>query len=125
FGVLIGAVSAVVAAAMSIPVARFLLFPLFGARPPSDWIEVGDLEAYEDTEPHRVEILVRRVDGWTASTSKRSVWVVHSGDGQLGVLSDVCPHLGCSVQWRDDKNVFQCPCHNARFGRSGDLLDGP
>ncbi|HXO18288.1 MAG TPA: ubiquinol-cytochrome c reductase iron-sulfur subunit [Thermoanaerobaculia bacterium] len=125
FGVLMAAVSAAVGLVMSVPVARFLVFPLFGSRRASDWIEVGDASGFVSPGPMRAEILVRRVDGWVASTAKRAVWVVRREGGQLGVLSDVCPHLGCGVPWRDDEKIFHCPCHHAKFDPSGRLLGGP
>src|SRR5438034_9031679 len=40
-------------------------------------------------------------------------------------LSSVCPHLGCSIAWHDDKNKFICPCHNGQFTAEGKLLGGP
>lgn len=39
------------------------------------------------------------------------------------VLSLTCPHQGCTVQANSEG--FLCPCHGARFDRSGKLLRGP
>jgi len=41
------------------------------------------------------------------------------------VLSAVCPHLGCSVQWNDAKGQFVCPCHSGVFTADGTLVSGP
>ena len=36
-----------------------------------------------------------------------------------------CPHLGCELSWNPDEASWDCPCHGSRFGRDGQLLDGP
>ena len=41
------------------------------------------------------------------------------------MLSAVCPHLGCSVQWRASKSEFECPCHGASFRPDGARTGGP
>ena len=33
-------------------------------------------------------------------------------------FSTICPHLGCSVDYRKDEKDFFCPCHNSKFGVS-------
>jgi cytochrome b6-f complex iron-sulfur subunit len=40
-------------------------------------------------------------------------------------FSLVCTHLGCTVQWQEDKNEFYCPCHDGRFDQFGDVVAGP
>ena len=46
-------------------------------------------------------------------------------DGTLVVLSAVCPHLGCIVQWEKDKQDFLCPCHAGYFTADGAVISGP
>ena len=48
-----------------------------------------------------------------------------------------CPHLGCTVPWKDneesigqdvgrfDKGEFHCPCHGSRYNRYGQIVFGP
>jgi len=125
FGILVGSVSAVVGVIMSIPVMRFLLFPVFRSGEEAGWFSLRDPGRFSGPGPYRAEVEVRRLDGWRVSTVKRTVWVVHDPQNQLRVVSDICPHLGCSVPWRDDERIFHCPCHHAKFMPSGDLLSGP
>lgn len=40
-------------------------------------------------------------------------------------FSLICTHLGCTVQWRESKQEFFCPCHDGYFDRNGDVLSGP
>ena len=36
-----------------------------------------------------------------------------------------CPHMGCALQWNDQENTWDCPCHGSRFAPNGKRLDGP
>lgn len=46
-------------------------------------------------------------------------------DGHIKALSSVCPHLGCTVHWEQNKNRFFCPCHNGTFTPDGTPVSGP
>lgn len=51
--------------------------------------------------------------------------MVRKQGGDLVVLSAVCTHLGCIVQWEKDKQDFLCPCHAGRFTPEGTVISGP
>lgn len=36
-----------------------------------------------------------------------------------------CPHSGCTVDWKADKKLFECPCHQSRFNPDGTVVNGP
>ena len=40
-------------------------------------------------------------------------------------LSRVCTHEGCTVNWENTNNRFDCPCHGSRFNKDGDVTTGP
>jgi Rieske Fe-S protein len=124
FAVLIGSISVTVGALMTVPVLRYLLYPIFRVTGGVAWYSLGRAEDFLGPGPFRKEVEIRRIDGWRALTSKRTVWVVRNGN-ELAIVSDVCPHLGCGVPWREDQGMFLCPCHQAKFNRSGALIGGP
>jgi cytochrome b6-f complex iron-sulfur subunit len=54
-----------------------------------------------------------------------SAVAVRKRGGELVVLSAVCTHLGCIVQWRKERQDFLCPCHAGMFTADGEVVSGP
>jgi glycine/D-amino acid oxidase-like deaminating enzyme/nitrite reductase/ring-hydroxylating ferredoxin subunit len=54
---------------------------------------------------------------------KRAVYKDEAG--QVHVLSPVCRHLWCYVEWNDAERTWDCPCHGSRYTGDGRLLQGP
>jgi cytochrome b6-f complex iron-sulfur subunit len=50
---------------------------------------------------------------------------VARAEDDFHVISAVCSHLGCTVQWKPDKREFDCPCHGSRFHDDGTNFAGP
>ena len=46
-------------------------------------------------------------------------------DGGFIALSLRCTHLGCSINWEEDKNRFICPCHSSAFYINGEVQNPP
>ena len=40
-------------------------------------------------------------------------------------VSRKCTHLGCRVNYRQELQVFECPCHQSRFTPAGVRVSGP
>lgn len=45
--------------------------------------------------------------------------------GDLMAVSRICPHAGCTVEWRNETALFACPCHNSLFSPAGEVVQGP
>ena len=45
--------------------------------------------------------------------------------GEVHVMSPVCTHLGCIVQWNDAERTWDCPCHGGRYDAKGTVIMGP
>ncbi|MBV5316696.1 MAG: ubiquinol-cytochrome c reductase iron-sulfur subunit [Desulfobulbaceae bacterium] len=40
-------------------------------------------------------------------------------------VSRICTHLGCRVNYQQDKEYIECPCHQSRFTPAGERIAGP
>jgi cytochrome b6-f complex iron-sulfur subunit len=40
-------------------------------------------------------------------------------------IKPICTHLGCTVEWHQDKNRFICPCHGSGYDNLGRVIHGP
>jgi menaquinol-cytochrome c reductase iron-sulfur subunit len=120
------AVGGLVGATLTIPLVRFATFPLRTREDGASWSDVGKIDEFVSlTKPVGRTIDVEKTDGWRSTTAQDGVYVVPVGSGQLKVLSSVCPHLGCSVRWIENKDRFICPCHGGTFTSTGVRVSGP
>jgi menaquinol-cytochrome c reductase iron-sulfur subunit len=125
-GALLGIGSLTVGALLSVPLLRFALFPLLRKTTELKSSAVGDLSEFSSlTEPVMRTIQIEQVDGWRKAVSEKAVYITKDNQGQLRVLTSVCPHLGCTVPWNKEKNQFVCPCHGGTFTMDGTRVSGP
>jgi cytochrome b6-f complex iron-sulfur subunit len=52
-------------------------------------------------------------------------YLVRLSDGGFLALSIRCTHLGCSINWENDKRRFICPCHASAFDITGNVQNPP
>lgn len=52
--------------------------------------------------------------------SIRGLW-----KGFWGEEEHRCPHMGCELEWNEEEQSWDCPCHGSRFTKEGELLDNP
>ncbi|HAZ14491.1 MAG TPA: hypothetical protein DCY86_17005 [Bdellovibrionales bacterium] len=53
----------------------------------------------------------------------QKVMLIRKSDHELGVISLVCTHLGCTVA--RVATGFQCPCHGSQYDSEGVVVGGP
>jgi len=118
--------SVFVGALLSVPLIRFALFPLIRRTTELKGSPVGELSEFtSSTEPVMRTIQIEQVDGWRKALSEKAVYVTKDSQGQLRVLTSICPHLGCTVPWNKEKKQFICPCHGGTFAPDGSRVSGP
>ncbi|NJL64657.1 MAG: ubiquinol-cytochrome c reductase iron-sulfur subunit [Methylacidiphilales bacterium] len=44
---------------------------------------------------------------------------------KLIAVNPICTHLGCTVDWEAEENIFLCPCHASEFTTEGKVQNGP
>ncbi|BDI28961.1 hypothetical protein CCAX7_10120 [Capsulimonas corticalis] len=61
-------------------------------------------------------------DGVKQNIADQKVTIVKHGS-QLGAISMVCQHLGCTVA--ASATGFDCPCHGSKYDDMGNVTHGP
>jgi menaquinol-cytochrome c reductase iron-sulfur subunit len=118
--------SAIMAAILGIPIVRAALFPMFDRASGNPWSSLGPLDNFKNlAKPLTQPLTSESRDGWSLANANRILYVCAGPDGQPRVLSSVCPHLGCTVQWRAEQDNFHCPCHGGTFAPDGTRISGP
>jgi menaquinol-cytochrome c reductase iron-sulfur subunit len=113
-----------IAAALSVPAAIYLLLPPKLRRAP-EWVEAGDVSKLAPREPVEMVFRENRVDGWKIQSEKSTAWMVRLGGTEVVAFGPQCTHLGCAYHWDDRRQQFLCPCHNSVFGVDGTVISGP
>lgn len=52
-------------------------------------------------------------------------FIVFGQNEELWAVARTCTHLGCRINFIEDKNYLECPCHQSRFSPEGSVLKGP
>ncbi len=121
------AVGGVVGVALGLPAIVYLVDPALQSGAKEGWVPilkvadvpVGKIVPFSFT---RVQ-----VNGWERTSTNFGGFVLRKSEdpGDMILMNSRCTHLGCTVNWKEDTQVFICPCHDAAFGREGEVLDGP
>ncbi len=87
--------------------ARYM-FPNVLYEPPKEF-KIGTIDNY----PEGVDFL-----------ADRRIFVVRE-QNHIKVVSAVCTHLGCTLNWVAERNQWECPCHGSVFNQKGVVIKGP
>ncbi|MEO8025215.1 MAG: Rieske (2Fe-2S) protein [Bryobacteraceae bacterium] len=115
-----------VAAALAVPVVRFLLSSVTRASQgyPA-WVSLGSIDRFPEGETRLATFrnpYGTPSDGQTAETA---CWVRHVEGNEYQVFAVNCAHLGCPVRWFPQSGLFLCPCHGGAYYRDGSRAAGP
>jgi menaquinol-cytochrome c reductase iron-sulfur subunit len=122
---LFGAAGTGMAAFLAIPMVRFIFYPLNVGAKESSWAEAGPVaDLAEAKSPVRRTLELSQRDAWQETATQPVVYVIQAA-GEVKAFSAICPHLGCSVAWHEDKEKFICPCHGGQFTADGKHCFGP
>jgi Rieske Fe-S protein len=113
-----------------IPAVRFLWFPLRTKEEEGAdgvFLDAGPLADMKPGEWRLVTVEKTYQDAWKKSKVRHAIWVRRQGQGEqdITVLSSICPHLGCPINWHPNQAQFICPCHGGIFDDEGKQVSGP
>ncbi len=74
-----------------------------------------------DGTPVRFALLADKVDAWNVFPHQTigTVYLRLIND-QVIAFNDVCPHLGCKIDYKPATKSFFCPCHASAFNLDGE-----
>lgn len=135
----LGAIGALISAAIAAPLAGFGAGPALSARTPvrllgqsvaptlrtEGWASAGPLDDFEVGRPRRVVLERRVVDGWVVGDQPVAAYVLRTSPSEAVAFDPHCTHLGCPLTYVDGAQRFLCPCHGGAFDSDGDVVAGP
>lgn len=90
-------------------------------------VRVTTLEAIPpDGQPYRFAIVDVRQDAWSVYPPQPigAVYLQRESAGaKPQAFSAVCPHLGCSVDFKPEREQYQCPCHNSSWNIDAERIN--
>ncbi|MDX1435338.1 MAG: ubiquinol-cytochrome c reductase iron-sulfur subunit [Anaerolineales bacterium] len=119
------AIGGIITAGISIPAVAYVIGPALGEADEQNWIRLGSVSKVELGEPTLFKAIVTRRSGWIVNEEEISFYVLTDNGRDFIALSSICTHLGCRVRWITDQGQYLCPCHNALFGKEGEVITGP
>ena len=112
------------AALIAVPVAGFLLAPLFEAVT-RKWLTVGTPDQFADGKTVEVKFEDPSSVSWAGVTGQTGAWLRREASGEFVAFAVNCTHLGCPVRWLPDAELFMCPCHGGVYYKDGTVAAGP
>ena len=75
----------------------------------------------EDGTPRAFKVVADLQDAWNKfpQTEVGSVYLSRNKAGEVECFNARCPHLGCTVQYKDSEHKYVCPCHDSAFQLDG------
>ena len=109
---IIGVIAGAVGVFVGLPALGYLLSPGLKKHAEGEWIALGPVAELVPGKPQGYPYARTIKDGWTETTQTGVAYAVTHDNVNVKVFSNICTHLSCRFTWKDDKNIFFCPCHD-------------
>lgn len=121
-GILSGLIAGGISAVLGVNIGRFAVSPALSAAVAENWADLGPIANIAEGKPVKLNVVISQDAGWGKFQAQRAVWVIRKED-KVTVFTAVCPHLGCTVNAKED--VFICACHDSKWDVAGNTQGGP
>lgn len=68
---------------------------------------------------------IQKGEGKVVEINREKCGVSRDEDNKLHIVSAVCTHMKCIVNWNNAEKSWDCPCHGSRFTCKGKVIEGP
>lgn len=68
---------------------------------------------------------IKSGEGKVLEINQEKYGVSRDTNNQLHIVSAVCTHMKCIVNWNNAEKTWDCPCHGSRFTQDGKVIEGP
>ena len=122
-----GIVGGLIGVAIGLPSISYLIDPALREGGKDAWISIGKFEDMQIDIPYPFSFTRVQVNGWERTSSSFGGFAIRKSDDatDILILNSRCTHLACTVNWHAESDAFLCPCHDAKFSKEGEVLDGP
>ncbi|MDA1013082.1 MAG: Rieske 2Fe-2S domain-containing protein [Planctomycetota bacterium] len=71
--------------------------------------------------PERITVYNDKEDAWNMFLKQQvgAIYLSKNEGGKVSCFNVRCPHLGCSVEFRESQKDYYCPCHLSSFALDG------
>ncbi len=119
------AITGAITVVSGVALTGFAVGPSF-RKEKAKWIEIElDDAGGRGTGFSRVVLEYEKKDGWLTASARTLAYVKRIKEDEVVAINATCTHLGCIVTWKEDQNIFQCPCHDALYDPEGQVISGP
>jgi len=122
---IVAVVGGAVALIVGLPAIGYIISPGVKRQSAEQWYPLGPIAGLTPGEPTGFPYSYRVQDGWEEIAVTGTAYAVTQDGVNVTVFSDVCTHLSCRVAWKQDRDVFFCPCHDGTFNAAGEVVGGP
>ena len=121
-------IGAAIGAVPMVAGVRVVLSPLADKEAAGDgaMIRLSSLADLQPGMPIKFAIVADKSDKWTRykDVPVGAVYLLKNEKDEVTAFNTVCPHLGCFVDYRPEKQDFFCPCHDSNFDLEGKMKKG-
>ena len=110
---------------IGIPAVGYLLSPATKAQSKEAWIPAGPMENYPIGIPTLFSYTRSTVNGWEKTANSYGAYILRIDESEVNAFSNLCTHLSCRVNWKDELSEYVCPCHDGHFDIQGKVTAGP
>jgi glycine/D-amino acid oxidase-like deaminating enzyme/nitrite reductase/ring-hydroxylating ferredoxin subunit len=68
---------------------------------------------------------IKAGEGKVIESGGEKIAVYKDETGKNHIVSAVCTHMKCIVNWNPTEKTWDCPCHGSRFKTDGQVIEGP